>query len=91
MTFKASEIPYESYWASLRSERPGISIYSYPLITVFASAVAEADATAGPENVVATYDQGAFVDLSLDSAEATYRLGLWGDVEGFKAMERGDS
>jgi hypothetical protein len=90
MTFKASEIPFESYWAHLREEQPGISIYSYPLASVFASSRAEADATAGPENAVETYDQRAYFHLGLDSTEASIRLGTFGRPDLDAQMRRGD-
>jgi hypothetical protein len=86
MTFKASEIPFESYWRYLREETPGVSLFSFPRVTVFASSKAEADEIAGPD----AHDGVLAVDTGLDSAEASSRLGIWGRPDLDAKMRRGD-
>jgi hypothetical protein len=78
-------IPWGGYW-----KRAG-QVFQYPMVTVFAATKAEADEIAGPEHRVMTYDQVAYCEAMLDSAEASSRLGIWGRPDLAAVMMRGDS
>jgi hypothetical protein len=80
MITSAYDIPHDGYW------RTAGSVFQYPLVTVFAATKVEADRTAGPE----AFDGHAYVNLCIDSAEASSRLGIWGRPDLFAAMLRGD-
>jgi hypothetical protein len=84
MITSAYDIPHDGYW------RTAGSVFQYPMVTVFAATKAEADATAGAEHRVETYDQVGYASAMLDSAQASSRLGVWGRPDLFAAMLRGD-
>jgi hypothetical protein len=81
----AYDIPYDGYW-----KRAG-QVFSYPMLTVFAATAEEAGEIAGPEHRVQTYDQVAYCELMLDSADAQVRLGIFGNPAAQDAVMRGDS
>ena len=80
MTTSASDIPWDGYW------KHAGQVFRYPLVTVFAVSKAEADRIAGPE----AFDGAWYVNLCIDSAEASSRLGIWGQPDLLAAMMRGD-
>ena len=80
-----NSIPHDGYW------QVAGQVFQYPMVTVFARDKAEADKIAGPEHMVATYDQLAYVYLALDCAEAIHRLGMWGRPDLVTQMEKGDT
>jgi hypothetical protein len=76
----AYDIPHDGYWT-----RAG-QVFQFPLVTVFAATRAEADRVAGPE----AFDGYWHVNLCIDSAEASSRLGIWGRPDLLAVMMRGD-
>jgi hypothetical protein len=84
MITSAYDIPHDGYW------RTAGQVFQYPMVTVFAATKAEADAIAGPEHMVQTYDQLSYALAMLDSAQASSRLGIWGRPDLFAVMLCGD-
>jgi hypothetical protein len=68
----------------------GYQIYGYPLATVFANSLHEAEDIAGGGICCSTYSQRDFIELAIDSTEATVRLGLFARHAEFMEMCRGE-
>ncbi len=84
MITSAYDIPWDGYW------KLAGQVFQFPMVTVFASTKAEADEIAGPEHHVMTYDQVAYCELMIDSAQAQNRLGIFGRPDLQDAVMRGD-
>lgn len=65
------EIPWNGYW-----RRTGRQVFAYPLQTVFAKSIDEANAIARAHGD--PYDGMEYVDVCLDSIAAQRRLGTFG-------------
>jgi len=80
------------------AQQMGLQVFIYPMGAILAPFRSLADAFAiewGMDEKDAsgkwTYNaQRQQVELALDSAEAKHRLGVFGDVEAQRKMERGD-
>lgn len=73
------------FWQSPFIE--GKQLFTFPLGWVVAETTEQANQVALEAGL---RDQMASIELSLDSAEAQHRLGVWGDVAAQQAMLRGD-
>lgn len=73
------------HWQSPFTE--GKQLFTFPLGWVVAETSEQAEQIAQDADL---RNQTAIIELSLDSAEAQHRLGVWGDVAAQEAILRGD-
>lgn len=80
MITSAYDIPFDGHW------RWAGGVFQYPLVTVFAASQAQADLIAAPTD----RDVRTAIEVGMDAAEASLRLGHWGRPDLDALMRRGD-